>query len=165
MHPDPYYVPKTAESKACHRKKKKKKKNIAGFYGTPYSYVFLFGHIQYFDPHLDPARSVTPLFNSRTLPWISWRRIGRKKSILLSVCGILHCSIFDFILASLGTGDSARYQTVFFSRGSIAHEGRQDTTMTESFLVHLPRFTISTERWLREWTRFSTVKGYPSFQL
>jgi hypothetical protein len=39
MHPDPYYVPKTAESTACHRKRKKKKKNIAGFYGTPYSYV------------------------------------------------------------------------------------------------------------------------------
>jgi len=49
MHPDPYYAPNTAESTACHRKKKKKKKkknkkkekNISGYYGTPYSFVFI----------------------------------------------------------------------------------------------------------------------------
>ncbi|KAJ7368315.1 Metallo-dependent phosphatase-like protein, partial [Mycena albidolilacea] len=37
MHPDPFYQQKTAEKTSCHRKKGKKKKNIAGYYGEPYS--------------------------------------------------------------------------------------------------------------------------------
>ncbi|KAF7355326.1 RFX-type winged-helix domain-containing protein [Mycena sanguinolenta] len=37
MHPDPFYQPKTSEKTSCHRKKGKKKKNVAGYYGQPYS--------------------------------------------------------------------------------------------------------------------------------
>ncbi|KAJ3778876.1 endopolyphosphatase [Lentinula raphanica] len=37
LHPDPFYVPGTSISKACHRKIPKNEENRAGYYGTPYS--------------------------------------------------------------------------------------------------------------------------------
>ncbi|KAJ3985885.1 endopolyphosphatase [Lentinula detonsa] len=37
LHPDPFYLPGTSTSKACHKKIPKKKKKRAGYYGTPYS--------------------------------------------------------------------------------------------------------------------------------
>ncbi|KAJ3997021.1 Metallo-dependent phosphatase-like protein [Lentinula boryana] len=37
LHPDPFYLPGTSTSKACHTKFPKKKKKRAGYYGTPYS--------------------------------------------------------------------------------------------------------------------------------
>lgn len=37
MHPDPFYMPHTSQSKACHRKRPGKTKKESGYYGTPYS--------------------------------------------------------------------------------------------------------------------------------
>ncbi|KAJ3785468.1 endopolyphosphatase [Lentinula aff. detonsa] len=37
LHPDPFYLPGTSTSKACHKKFPKKKKKRAGYYGTPFS--------------------------------------------------------------------------------------------------------------------------------
>ncbi|KAJ3869568.1 Metallo-dependent phosphatase-like protein [Lentinula novae-zelandiae] len=37
LHPDPFYLPGTSTSKACHRKIPKEEKKRAGYYGTPYS--------------------------------------------------------------------------------------------------------------------------------
>ncbi|KAJ3880320.1 Metallo-dependent phosphatase-like protein [Lentinula edodes] len=37
LHPDPFYLPGTSTSKACHRKIPKEEQKRAGYYGTPYS--------------------------------------------------------------------------------------------------------------------------------